>query len=87
MSGTSCLDLDEPQDDVAVAFAGPAHGPELVDDGRLQPDQPLALIEDHEADREGRGDRLEGGLRDSETDHWTRTKQIEPRAVNKLTAH
>ena len=35
------LDLDEPQDEVAVAFAGPAHGPELVDDGRLQR-EPLA---------------------------------------------
>jgi hypothetical protein len=37
------LALDEPQDDVAEALAGSAQGTELVGDGRLDPDQPLAL--------------------------------------------
>ncbi len=39
------LDLDEPQDDVAVALAGPAHGPESLEDGRLDPDQALDKAE------------------------------------------
>ena len=41
------LHLDQPQDHVAVALAGPAQGREAVDDGRLEPDQafaPLALV-------------------------------------------
>jgi hypothetical protein len=37
------FDLDEPQGGVAVALAGPAHGRQAVDDGRLDLDQPLAL--------------------------------------------
>jgi hypothetical protein len=32
-----------PQDDVAVALDRPAHRAELFDDGRLQPDEPIAL--------------------------------------------
>ena len=30
------LDLDQPQDDVGIALARPAHGGETVDDGRLE---------------------------------------------------
>jgi hypothetical protein len=35
--------FDEPQDDVAVALAGLAHGVELVEPDFLQPDRALAL--------------------------------------------
>jgi len=35
--------FDQPQDDVAVALAWPAHGREPVDDGRPDPDQALAF--------------------------------------------
>ena len=35
--------LDQPQDDIAVQLAGATHGRETVDDGRLEPDQALAL--------------------------------------------
>jgi hypothetical protein len=61
------LDLDQPQDDVGVALARPAHGGELVGDGRLDPDQPLAigvelgLVADG-PERERGGDRVEGGV-------------------------
>ena len=39
----SRVQLDEPQDHVAVAFGRAAHGRETVDNGRLKPDQPFAL--------------------------------------------
>jgi hypothetical protein len=35
------LDLDQRQDDVAVALAGPAHGPQMVEDSRLDVDEEL----------------------------------------------
>ena len=35
------LDLDQPQDDFAVAVAGPAHGPHAVDHRRLDLDEAL----------------------------------------------
>jgi len=37
------LRFDEPQDHVGVALAGTAHRPQAIDDGRLDPDQALAL--------------------------------------------
>ena len=37
------FELDQAQDDVAVAFAWPAQGAQAVEDVRLQPDQPLAV--------------------------------------------
>ena len=37
------LDLNQPQNHVAVALAGSAHGGEAVDDRRFEPNQPLAL--------------------------------------------
>ena len=37
------LQLDEPEDHDAVALAGPAQRSRAVDDGRLEPDQMLAL--------------------------------------------
>ena len=38
-SGVASLQFDEPQDDVAVALAGPAHGPHAVDHSRLDLDE------------------------------------------------
>ena len=35
----ACLQLSETQDDVAIVLAGPPHGPQPVDDGRLHVDQ------------------------------------------------
>jgi hypothetical protein len=67
------LHLHQPQDDVGIALAGAAQGSQLVDDGGLDPDQPLApgvwlrLTADG-AERERRGDRLEGGLGDGDAD-------------------
>ena len=40
---TPRLDLHQPQDDVGIALARPTQGLELVRDGRLDPDQALAL--------------------------------------------
>jgi hypothetical protein len=39
--------FDEPQDDFAVALAGPAHGPDVVDHRRLDLDKSLAPIALH----------------------------------------
>jgi hypothetical protein len=39
----SGLQFHKPEDDIGVGLARPAHGPETVDDGRLDPNQPLAL--------------------------------------------
>jgi hypothetical protein len=35
----ACLQFDEPQDDFALALAGPAHGPHAVDHSRLDLDE------------------------------------------------
>src|SRR5580693_7206268 len=41
------LDLDQPQDDFAVAVVGPAHGPHAVDHRRLDLDEALVPIALH----------------------------------------
>ena len=41
------LQFDEPEDDVPVALAGPAHGPDAVDYRRLDLDESLAPIAPH----------------------------------------
>jgi hypothetical protein len=38
--GRCRVDLDKPQNDVAVAFAGGAQGGEAIGDASLKPDQP-----------------------------------------------
>jgi hypothetical protein len=43
----ACVQLDEPQDDVAVAFAGPAHGPHAIDESRFDLDEALAAFTPH----------------------------------------
>jgi len=60
------LDLHQAQDDVAVAFAWPAHGAQTLGYGRFDPDHALALrvrltLEADGAERQRGGDRLEGG--------------------------
>ena len=60
------LQLHEAQYDVAVALAGAAQGAQTVDDGGLDPDLALALpvelwLEADGAERQGGGDRVEGG--------------------------
>ena len=40
--GWPSLQFDEPQDDVALALAGPAHGPHALDHSRLDLDEALA---------------------------------------------
>jgi hypothetical protein len=63
----------QPEDDVAVALAGSALGPEPVDHVGRQPDVVLAALVDrvvvaHAAERQGRGDGVEGGLGDGDAD-------------------
>ena len=70
----SVVQLEKPQDDVGIALASAAQRPELLGDGRLDPDHPLAigvgfsLIADA-AKRRGRGDRVGGVGRDGDADH------------------
>jgi hypothetical protein len=69
--------LRRPQDHVAVALAQPAHRAQAVDDRRVEPDEPLAVgvdlrLDPDRAQRQGGGDRPEGGLRDGDADHCER---------------
>jgi hypothetical protein len=78
------LDLDQPQDDVGIALAGAAHGGEFVDDGRLQPNEPLALrvelrLVADRAEGECGGDRVEGGGGDGDADHAFTGLEVGPR--------
>ena len=54
------LQFDEPQDDFAVALAGPAHGPHAVDHRRLNLDEALAPTDcmDHRAASLGDGEAM-----------------------------
>jgi hypothetical protein len=65
--------FDEPQDDFAVALAGPAHGPHAVDHRRLDLDKSLAPIALHRpscrALRERRGDDVVGRISKDDTNH------------------
>jgi hypothetical protein len=38
------LDLDQPQNHVAAALAGGAQGAQAIEEVRLKPDQPLAIV-------------------------------------------
>jgi hypothetical protein len=65
---------DQPQDGIAVALAGAAHGPETSDDGVDQPDEAFAVSVDPRlgvdpAKGHGSGDGVEGGLGNGDADH------------------
>jgi hypothetical protein len=64
----------QPQDDVAIALARPAHGGETIDEAGFEPNIALAVraklaLESRASERERADDRLEGGGRDGDTDH------------------
>jgi hypothetical protein len=69
----ACLQFDEPQDDLAVALAGPAHGPHSVDHGRLDLDE--AIGPDRAARATGlrpwaaRGDGVIGRISKGDANH------------------
>jgi hypothetical protein len=73
LSRFACLQFDEPQDDLAVALAGPAHGPHAVDHGRLDLDEALAPIALHGppccALGQRRGDGLIGHISKGDANH------------------
>src|SRR5271156_3967937 len=60
------LEFNEPQDHFAVALTGAAHGRETVDDGRLDPDQPVPL----RVQLRLKSNRTRGGGGDGDADHW-----------------
>jgi hypothetical protein len=74
LASAARFDLDQPQDDIAQALAGAAHGPQAVDDGPHKPDPDLglgvglALVADG-AERGRRGDGVEGGGGYGEADY------------------
>ena len=62
------------ENDVGITLTRPAHGSEPVDDRAREPDLALAVVIDSRlevdaAKGHGRGDRVEGGLGDSDADH------------------
>ena len=64
----------QPQDHVAVVFAGSAQRAQPIEDIARQPDQPLAVLvhlvlEAHVAKRQCSGYRVKGGLGDGNADH------------------
>ena len=69
----ACLQFDEPQDDLAVALAGPAYGPHAVDHGRLDLDEALAPIALHGppccALGQRRGDGVIGRISKGDANH------------------
>jgi hypothetical protein len=61
----------DPQDDVAVALARPAHGSETIDNRLLEVDEGLpaaSVYVQHGPFRQGLGDGDEGGLGDGDAD-------------------
>jgi hypothetical protein len=69
----ACFQIDEPQDDLAVALAGPAHGPHSVGHGRLVWMKRLALIALHGPPcydlGQRRGDGVIGPIRKGDANH------------------
>ena len=68
-----CIQFDEPQDDIAVAFAGLAHGPHAIDQSRFDLDETLAAIALHGPPRRALGqlgcDGLVGHIGKGDTNH------------------
>jgi hypothetical protein len=58
----ACLQLDEPQDDFAVALARPAHGPHAVDHRRLDLNEALTPIALHGPPCRALGERRGNGV-------------------------
>ena len=69
----ACLQFNEPQDDLAIALAGPAHGPHAVDHSRLDLDEALAPIALHgppcRALGQRRGDGVIGRISEGDANH------------------
>jgi hypothetical protein len=72
--------LSETQDDVAIVLAGPTHGPQAVEDSRLDVDEALAALTLHEPQRRGLGQRRHdgviGGGRDGDIDHGPEFRSV-----------
>jgi hypothetical protein len=56
------LRRNEPEDDVAVALAGPTHGPQTVEDGRLDVDEPGGRCTGRKGASSGSIERISEGL-------------------------